>query len=173
MRTTSIGVVQGKGFRTNHLEINLKLDMNEQIAVAAVEAVVNKAASDRPPLSMYTSHLYSPQEVYDFIVTRVIQQGKPALHDGHCVLLDLSGNRCAVGMLVPGTQGLLRTRVIMPEAEDQYEGGVPHLPLVVSLRNAHDDASVVGSRAFVGAFCSYAKETARTFGLSPAAVEIG
>lgn len=160
----------------------MKLDLNEQAAVA--EAVERAKASTFtltwPPLTaiealdlrhsprpaeptIHTLEQFSRQEVFDFVVRKVIKQGVPAMQDDQCVLLDKQGHRCAVGMLVPvtrvGATGLPATSLLGRFAE-----------LISGLVTAHDRAARMLN--FVGAFRQEASYLARRLGLNNHAARI-
>lgn len=85
----------------------------------------------------------SAQEVFDFIVSHVLNQGKPAVrdHEGNCVYRTYNGLTCAAGCLIPYGNYSLAMENINWSSLARAEGVESHVGLVESLQGAHDSAA--------------------------------
>jgi hypothetical protein len=45
--------------------------------------------------------LYPEENIFNFVLVKLFQQGQPAMTDGSCCMRSKSGHRCAVGWLIP------------------------------------------------------------------------
>ena len=92
------------------------------------------------------------QETFDFVATKLIEQGVPSMQPGSCLYRGPNGTKCAAGHLIPdefylesdfeyntADQGLVR-RVL---ADLGYD-----VPFVRDLQRAHDQAAA--GKAFPG-----------------------
>jgi len=118
------------------------------------------------------------QEVFDYSVSKVIEQGAPALQNGSCVYRAMNGSKCAFGHLIPdslyhprfegaGTgsllvQGIDNIRYTPKLAASLWE----HRVLISKLAKAHDNAGYIHADNFLLRFRERAEEIAENQGLT-------
>ena len=113
------------------------------------------------------------QEVFDYSVSKVIEQGAPSLRGTACVYRAMNGNKCAFGHLIPDSlyephfeggdagalliQGVKITRYAPKLAASLWE----HSALITMIQKAHDIAAIFHADSFLLHFRLRAKEIAR------------
>ena len=117
------------------------------------------------------------QEVFDFAVSKVIEQGRPATKDGHCVYRADMDRKCAFGHLIPDSlyesrfEGGSVYSLLNNTGALKYSSGLaaslgPHLDLVADLQGAHDGLASGYHRVFVANFRLHAKVIAEKHDLT-------
>ena len=110
----------------------------------------------------------SDQELFDFIVGRVIAQGGPAVLNGTCQYRAPGGLKCAVGHIIPDSlyrknmEGANLTHIVNKDL------GLTCYHMLRDLQKAHDHAGEDHERGngdFVIDFTSRAKDVAHIYGL--------
>ena len=120
------------------------------------------------------------QEVFDFAVGKVIEQGAPAINGDGCAYRNHLGQKCAFGHLIPDslykhsfenvtavgilTEGLSKTNL-------QYSPALAaslecHVSLITSIQRAHDNEAHCDGASFVSNFRHRAEAVAATHGLT-------
>jgi hypothetical protein len=54
----------------------------------------------RPVITTRNLHEHTAQEVFDFVCTKVIEQGKPSMKGASCAYRGAGGSKCAFGHLI-------------------------------------------------------------------------
>lgn len=120
-------------------------------------------------ISACTLSQYSAQEVFDFIVTSVVKQGKPAVTGScnKCTYRTPDGLKCAAGFLLPddhpavlealkggemGSWSALTNALLVP---------LDHAALISSLQQCHDYAALDYSVGFIKSFLERAHTSAK------------
>ena len=116
------------------------------------------------------------QEVFDFAVGKVIEQGAPATNvDGHCVYRTGNGNKCAFGHLIPDSlykrsfenvtsAGIINSKTKTPQYSPALAASLEcHVDLIYSLQQAHDN---IHADDFVPNFRHRAEAVAKEHGLT-------
>lgn len=119
------------------------------------------------------------QEIFDFAVGKVIEQGRPAMVNGHCRYRTPEGNVCAFGALIPNSMYRKRfedgtAAAILVEGVDKTKYSAElagsleaHHQLITQLQRAHDDiASYMEGEDFVTNFRHRAEAIAKSYGLT-------
>lgn len=142
-----------------------------------------------------TLHLHTAQEVFDFICTKVIEQGRPSVKNNCCTYRGDDGDKCAAGHLITdedypatllqsfGLDEPIETGSVEAFDPDQIkalgwqidpENGRPyHMGLIRLLQVAHDMSSGLGEtpttsdEQFISRFKERARLIAQDLGLSP------
>jgi hypothetical protein len=99
------------------------------------------------------------QEVFSYVLGALRKQGKPAMHQGICVLEALDGSRCAIGHLLktfPGGDSLA-----------DIDGGTSVLIQIAACRNVALPAWFVEDPEFLYAMQSAHDESARSGDFRP------
>ena len=120
------------------------------------------------------------QEVFDFAVGKVIEQGAPAISEDGCAYRTRNGNKCAFGHLIPDslykhsfenvtavgilTEGLSKKNL-------QYSPALAaslecHVSLITDIQRAHDKNSHRDRVSFVPNFRHRAEAVAKEHGLT-------
>lgn len=127
-------------------------------------------------------HLHTAQEVFDFVCSKVIQQGRASKSGTACAYRGSDGDRCAFGHVIhdddyarlfpynePSSLGLSGlTGRLHPRVFGHWQPGADgepyaHFELLKALQLDHD---VAGTRDFVGDFKAGAARTALEFKLN-------
>ena len=115
------------------------------------------------------------QEVFDFAVGKVIEQGGPAIGKDGCVYRDHIGQKCAFGHLIPDSlykhsfenvtsNGIINSTVKNPQYSPALAASLEcHVDLIYSLQQAHDN---VHADDFVPNFRRRAEAVAQEHGLT-------
>lgn len=91
------------------------------------------------------------QEIFDFAVGKVIEQGAPATGGvrGFCMYRTEDGNKCAFGHLIPDSlyrtsfEGAIATHVLVECYNPRLAASLArHAELIGSLQRAHDYAGI-------------------------------
>ena len=121
------------------------------------------------------------QEIFDFAVGKVIEQGAPARTEFGCVYRDGHGRKCAFGHLIPDSLykysfedvtagGILNKYRRHPQYSPALAASLErHSSLITDTQEAHDDASRIerdGGSNFVNNFRHRAEAIARSYGLT-------
>lgn len=113
----------------------------------------------------------SDQELFDFIVGRVIAQGEPSVLAGTCQYRAPGGLKCAVGHIIPDSlyrksmEGANLTHIVNKDL------GLTCYHMLRDLQKAHDHAGEQPAQRgdfvidFVPDFTNRAKDVAHTYGL--------
>lgn len=105
----------------------------------------------------------SDQELFDYIVGKVIAQGEPSTFGGICRYRAPNGHKCAVGHIIPDSiyrqdmEGATLTGIVNKNL------GLTCYHLLLDLQKAHDGAG--DNEYFVIDFTNRAKNIALTYGL--------
>lgn len=98
-------------------------------------------------------HEFTAQQVFEYVVGKVLEQGKPSVHPDRpsvCVYRGEGGLKCAVGHLIDDDE-LARwldchEGAVMSFTKDMYAkldwDGMTHKELLIKLQQCHDDAAV-------------------------------
>lgn len=105
----------------------------------------------------------SDQELFDYIVGKVIAQGEPSTLGGICRYRAPNGHKCAVGHIIPNS--IYRQDMEGGDLDEivQCELGLTSYHLLRDLQLAHDGAG--DNEHFVTDFTNRAKNVALTYGL--------
>jgi hypothetical protein len=118
------------------------------------------------------------QEVFDYSVSKVIEQGAPAYQGGACVYRAMNGNKCAFGHLIPdslydprfegaGTGSLLIEGIDRWLYTPKLAASLSvHGVLIAELAKAHDHAAHIHAYNFLPHFLERAEEIAEEQGLT-------
>ena len=120
------------------------------------------------------------QDVFDYIVFALIQQGKPSLRPGGCAYRGKDGCRCAVGHLIadadyrPRFEGKNTMNILadIPSLEDWVTRGEERAELLIEIQGAHDFATADGPSgpSWLSGFRQRAREVAKRLGLDASIV---
>lgn len=118
------------------------------------------------------------QEVFDFAVGKLIEQGGPATEDEVCVYRAANGNKCAFGHLIPDSlykhsfENVTADGIIIRVAKNpQYSPALAaslerHASLITAIQRSHDRGSHYEGDNFVTKFRHLAEAVARVNGLT-------
>ena len=118
------------------------------------------------------------QEVFDFAVGKVIEQGAPALSaDNFCAYRGDLGRKCAFGHLIPDSlyesrfEGSSAYAILCHNVGSRYSSRLAasleqHSDLVVELQQTHDNLSTENLCSFVDNFRQRAETVAKDHGLT-------
>ena len=108
----------------------------------------------------------SDQELFDFIVGRVIAQGEPSVLNGTCQYRAPGGLKCAVGHIIPDSlyrksmEGANLTHIVNKDL------GLTCYHMLLDLQKAHDNAGDAHDNDdFVADFTNRAKDVAHIYEL--------
>ena len=121
------------------------------------------------------------QEVFDFAIGKVIEQGVPAMYAGDCVYRASYGRKCAFGHLIPDSlydpffenvtsDGILDKRLKTPRYSPALAASLErHLFLIKNMQRAHDGAATnakLDGADFLELFRHSAEAVAKDHGLT-------
>lgn len=121
------------------------------------------------------------QEVFDFAVSKVIEQGRPATIGSLCAYRADMDRKCAFGHLIPDSlykysfedvtaDGILNKSARNPQYSPTLAASLErHYSLITDIQEAHDDASRFerdGGSKFVDNFRHRAEAVAKSYGLT-------
>lgn len=118
------------------------------------------------------------QEVFDFAVGKVIEQGVPAMYARECVYRASYGRKCAFGHLIPDSlytdefENLSAVTILAKQAHPHYSSALAaslgrHSFLIEEMQRAHDRAAKYTQGAdFVNNFRHRAEAVAKGHGLT-------
>ena len=118
------------------------------------------------------------QEVFDFAVGKVIEQGAPSVGGDGCMYRDHLGQKCAFGHLIPDSlyrnsfenqtaKGILSKRIKTPHYSPALASSLErHASLITDLQRAHDTYAHCDDSTFLSKFRHRAKAVAKDHGLT-------
>jgi hypothetical protein len=118
------------------------------------------------------------QEVFDFAVGKVIEQGNPAKSEDGCVYRDHLGQKCAFGHLIPDSlykpsfenvtsNGIINSAAKNPQYSPALAASLEcHASLITGIQRAHGNNSHYDGDNFVTKFRHRAEAVAEEHGLT-------
>ena len=118
------------------------------------------------------------QEVFDFAVGKVIEQGDPAISEEGCVYRDHLGQKCAFGHLIPDSlykhsfenvtaDGIISSMAKNPQYSPALAASLEcHASLITDIQRSHDNNADYEGDNFVTKFRHHAEAVAATHGLT-------
>ena len=118
------------------------------------------------------------QEVFDFSVGKVIEQGNPAISEDCCAYRTGYGNKCAFGHLIPDSlykrsfenvtsNGIINSAVKNPQYSPALAASLEcHGSLITDIQRSHDNSSHYEGENFVTKFRHRAEAVAKEHGLT-------
>lgn len=106
------------------------------------------------------------QEVFDFVVSSIVKQGRPSMDGTRCRYRNTEGLKCAAGMLIPDDvyhpsmegMGILK---LSSQFKDVIPNSIKYnMNLIVELQSCHDSAASYCGDAFLKLFTGTAKQIA-------------
>ena len=117
------------------------------------------------------------QEVFDFAVSKVIEQGRPATVGSICAYRADMDRKCAFGHLIPDSlyesrfeggsvYSILNTNGALKYSSELSASLGRHLDLLADLQSAHDRNATRNAKDFVTNFRHRAEAVAKRYGLT-------
>jgi hypothetical protein len=118
------------------------------------------------------------QEVFDFAVGKVIEQGDPAISEEGCVYRDHLGQKCAFGHLIPDSlyrhsfenvtsNGIINSTAKNPQYSPALAASLEcHASLITDIQRSHDNSAHYEGDNFVTKFRHRAEAVAQEHGLT-------
>jgi hypothetical protein len=118
------------------------------------------------------------QEIFDYSVSKVIEQGNPAISEAGCVYRNHLGQKCAFGHLIPDalykdsfenvtSNGIIRSGAKNPQYSPALAASLEcHASLISAIQRAHDNNSHYEGDRFVTNFWHHAEAVATMHGLT-------